>query len=144
MQDYVESCAIIDQLFRHKTTSIIKSCLTPQFWVVNFYSWGDLEEIGTLECIGVFTDEWFAVQATLKYLKLQDCVRNDPFQTFSLHQSLKSNQVKENTEKLNPEKITSEQDLVLACKEYGNGLYLLTWDVEFTVQELNVPTIESL
>lgn len=65
MQEYLARRARIDEFFSNNTSSVIKSYMTPMYWVVTFH---DSIVDDTDLCLGVFSTEANAVQSALDYL----------------------------------------------------------------------------
>lgn len=141
MQSHLKICQAIDDIFQNKTTSIIKSYLTPEYWVSTICEdFGD--DVQTFSCIGVFSTEKQAVQATLRYLVQQKYIDETPFQmeklTTKYSLDYQEGYQEENEEKLIIEQVKTKEDLQMVCEKYGNPWKKEQWNYELSIEEVDV------
>lgn len=113
MQDHAKTCAIVDEFFSsNNITSVIKSYLSPRFWVATFNRYSEQEPS---KCLGIFSAEKSAVQSALNFVgwhKYIVPVLNDVCET-----------------------ISCVKDFNSYCQEYG---HLELWEVVFSFEELDI------
>lgn len=138
MQTYTKTCHIIDDFFQSKTSIVIKSYLTPVYWVSTMYeiSCGDPTDKFD-NCLGIFSTEKRAVQETLRYWIQRKYIGDTP--TLLKQYLLKySMNYKMFNGKLDILQIQTKNDLEMVREEFGDSWKRKRWRHKLTTKEIDV------